>query len=138
LPAAGPVSDTAAMIAGMAPVRRAGSFVYCTTADAELAARLAPEALALVREDEGVTLVLPAGRAAAEGFDTGLAMACLTLTVASALDGVGLTAAVAGALAAEGIPCNVIAGFHHDHVLVPEPMAGRALAALAARAASAG
>jgi hypothetical protein len=126
------------MIAGMAPVRRGGSFVYCTTADAGLAARLAPEAFALVREDEGVTLVLPAGRAAAEGFDTGLPMACLTLTVASALDGVGLTAAVAGALAAEGIPCNVIAGFHHDHVLVPEPMAGRALAALAARAASAG
>jgi SAM-dependent methyltransferase len=64
-------------------------------------------------------------------------MACLTLTVPSALDGVGLTAAVAAALAARGIPANVVAALRHDHVFVPEAMAGAALDALHARAAEA-
>jgi hypothetical protein len=61
-------------------------------------------------------------------------MACLTLTVHSALDGVGLTAAVASALADEGIPCNMVAAFHHDHVFVPEERAEEALAILRALA----
>ena len=56
----------------------------------------------------------------------------IVLTVHSALDGVGLTAAVASALAAEQIPCNVVAAFHHDHVFVPADMAKRALAILEA------
>jgi hypothetical protein len=43
--------------------------------------------------------------------------------VHSALDAAGLTAAVSTALADAGLSCNVIAGHHHDHLLVP---AGRA------------
>ena len=39
--------------------------------------------------------------------------------VHSSLAAVGLTAALSGALASAGIPANVIAGYHHDHVLVP-------------------
>jgi hypothetical protein len=54
----------------------------------------------------------------------------IELTVRSALDGVGLTAAVASALAEAGIPCNVVAAFHHDHVFAPAAMAERALAVL--------
>ena len=48
----------------------------------------------------------------------------------SALGAVGLTAAVARALADEGVPCNVLAGAMHDHLLVPEDDAARALDAL--------
>jgi hypothetical protein len=54
--------------------------------------------------------------------------------VHSALDGTGLTAAVSAALAAAGIPCNMVAAFHHDHVFVPAAMAARALAVLQQRA----
>lgn len=132
------VRDTAAMIADMAPVRRKGAFVFVSLADPARAAALVPEALALFREDEGVSLVLPAARAAAGGVDTSLPMAAITLTVRSALDGVGLTAAVAGALAEARIPCNMIAATLHDHVLVPEELADRALAVLAGLARSAG
>jgi len=43
---------------------------------------------------------------------------------------VGLTAAVAGALAEAGIACNVVAGFHHDHLFVPWERREDALAIL--------
>jgi hypothetical protein len=58
----------------------------------------------------------------------------ITLTVHSALDGIGLTAAVSAELTAAGIPCNVVAALHHDHVFVPAAQAEAALAALRARA----
>ena len=59
-----------------------------------------------------------------------LVMRQITLHVTSALDGVGLTAAVATALSELGIPANVVAGHFHDHVFVPEDQAVAALAAL--------
>ena len=64
------------------------------------------------------------------GLPTDMAMARITLSVHSALDGVGLTAAVAAALAEAGIPCNMVAAFHHDHAFVPLADAPRALAIL--------
>jgi hypothetical protein len=50
--------------------------------------------------------------------------------VHSALDAVGLTAAVSRALADAGVSCNVIAGAHHDHLLVPFERGEEALAVL--------
>ena len=43
----------------------------------------------------------------------------------------GLTAAVGKALTEARISCNVLAGFHHDHLLVPVADAARALEVLA-------
>jgi hypothetical protein len=86
----------------------------------------------MIHEAEGLSQVLPLHEAQALGFDTSMPMAQITLTVHSALDGVGLTAAVAVALADAGIPCNMIAGYHHDHLFVPEALADAALAALRA------
>lgn len=122
--------DTAAMIAGMAPVADGATWHFCTTADAELAARARPTALASFAEAEGMSLILTEAEASALGFATDLPMARITLMVHSALDGVGLTAAVATALAEEGIPCNMVAGYHHDHVFVPVAQAERALEVL--------
>jgi hypothetical protein len=50
---------------------------------------------------------------------------------------VGLTAAVAGALADLGIPCNMVAAYHHDHAFVPEADADRAMEALRGLSAAA-
>ncbi|MFD4182275.1 ACT domain-containing protein [Rhodococcus sp. NPDC058514] len=61
-------------------------------------------------------------------------LAWLTLRVHSALDAVGLTAAVSSRLAEVGISCNVIAGYHHDHLLVPVDDAAAAVEALTALA----
>lgn len=120
------------MVAGMRPVLEPGDVVFCTTADAALAARARGVALALFREAEGVSLILPRADAELLGFPVDLPMRRITLAMPSALDGVGLTAAVASALAAEDIPCNVVAAFHHDYVFVPSQKAARALAVLEA------
>ncbi|MBS0255384.1 MAG: ACT domain-containing protein [Proteobacteria bacterium] len=116
------------MVAAMNPVLAPGAWVFVTLPDA--APELLAAALATFREDEGLTLVLPQGLAEAAGLAADMPMARIVLTVHSALDGVGLTAAVAAVLAAEGIACNVIAAFHHDHLFVPEIRAEAALAAL--------
>ncbi len=79
------------------------------------------DAFALVREDEGTTAIVP--------VEPG-EFARITLQVHSALEGVGLTAAVSGGLAAVGIACNVVAGFHHDHLFVPWERRDEALAVL--------
>jgi hypothetical protein len=86
--------------------------------------------VATVLEAEGTTLVLPAEQARGAGLAESSGYRWITLMVPSALDAVGLTAAVATALTAEGVSCNVIAGFHHDHLFVPVDAATRAMAAL--------
>jgi len=87
---------------------------------------------AVVTEVEGTTIVLRQSDAEEAGMDTEFPSAWLTLAVHSSLEAVGLTASVSAALAVVGIPCNIIAGFHHDHLLVPPNRAEDAIAAIAA------
>ncbi len=83
-------------------------------------------------EAEGTTLVLPIDEAERAGLAGSFRCSWITLTVTSALEAVGLTAAFATALTQDGISCNVIAGFHHDHLFVPTGRAQAAMSALAA------
>ncbi|WP_267389415.1 ACT domain-containing protein [Sphingomonas sp. GC_Shp_3] len=121
------VTGRDAMIAGMAPVLREGCFVFCTAPNLE---RFGADAISLFREDEGWSAILPLDRAIVLGFDCATPMRQITLQVFSALGGVGLTAAVAGALAGAAIACNMVSAFHHDHAFVPAAHADRALAML--------
>ncbi|MDF1670442.1 MAG: ACT domain-containing protein [Roseovarius sp.] len=120
------VRDTRAMITGMAPVLDETLYHFCVSEDETLV----EHALAIFREDEGLTLILSDALAAAHGVQTDLAMRRITLSVHSALDGVGLTAAVATALAQGGIPCNMVAAYHHDHAFVPAQQAEQAMVIL--------
>ncbi|MBX3313868.1 MAG: ACT domain-containing protein [Actinobacteria bacterium] len=86
--------------------------------------------LALVTEAEGTTAVVTVDEADRRGWPIGFRAAWLTLAVHSSLAAVGLTAAVSTALADRGIACNVLAGFHHDHLLVPLDRADDAVAAI--------
>ncbi|MEO1555566.1 MAG: ACT domain-containing protein [Pseudomonadota bacterium] len=124
------VKDTTAMIAGMTPVLMPGGWVYCCETDARRAAEMSGDAFATMHEAEGITLILPEPVAKAQGYDTSLVMRQITLNVFSDLEGVGLTAAVAAALTDIDVSCNVVAGYHHDHVFVPEADADRALKVL--------
>ena len=116
------------MLATLSATRRAGVYAFVSLPQPDVG--LAAQADAIVREDEGVTYVVREALAPA-GHD-GFRAAWLTLGVHSALDAVGLTASVAGALADAGIACNMIAGLHHDHLLVDATRCDDALAAIAA------
>jgi hypothetical protein len=73
---------------------------------------------AVIREDEGVTLVIDRDQADRLGLAYGYVAARITLTINSDLAAVGLTAEVSRVLADAGISCNVIAGLAHDHLFV--------------------
>ncbi|MFF9011567.1 ACT domain-containing protein [Streptomyces sp. NPDC014870] len=115
------------LIAGMRPELNPGRYVF-TTVDGPAPAGVVP--VVTVAEQEGVTLVVRQEEADAAGLAYDYVAGWITLRVHSALDAVGLTAAVATALADAGLSCNVVAGFHHDHLFVEHAGAERALAVL--------
>ncbi len=122
-----PVRDLDRLLREARPVRHPGAFAYCPL---PAGAPLAAEAIALFREAEGDTVILPLASARAQGLGIAFECAWITLSVHSALEAVGLTAAVARTLAEAGIACNVMAALHHDHLFVPLADAERAMAVL--------
>jgi hypothetical protein len=117
--------DLSRLLASLEPVQRAGEFVFAVIDDVGVL-ELTP-AEATVHEDEGLTAVLRREQADRLGIAYDYVAAWITLRVHSALDAVGLTAVITTALADAGLSCNVIAGYHHDHLLVPADRASEAL-----------
>jgi len=107
--------DLAALLATMEPDLQPGRYVFTTTTRVPRTAN----PVALIREAEGVTLVLDQQQADSLELPYTYIAAMITLRVHSSLDAVGLTAAVATQLATGGISCNVVAGYFHDHLFVP-------------------
>jgi hypothetical protein len=112
----------------MHPVLNPGVYVFASVpADTALGSL---EPLATFRESEGLTLIVEERQAAEANLPVLFRAAWITLTVHSDLQAVGLTAAVAAALADAGIGCNVVAAAFHDHLFVPVEAGERALATL--------
>lgn len=122
-------TDLDALLAGLDPVLHPEELVWATVPTGEPVPEV--DAFARIVEDEGTTLVLPASDADRLGLAHEMPSRRIELRVHSALEAVGLTAAISTALATAGISANVVAAFHHDHVLVPAADADRALAVLA-------
>ena len=119
------------LLQNLSPKMADGEFVYCSFAGAGYGDYAELEPVAAVHEAEGLTLVIPKSIADARGLGYGSVFRAITLRIQSSLDAVGLTAAFAAKLTEHGISANVIAGYYHDHILVPAADANRALAALA-------
>ncbi|MFE7666574.1 ACT domain-containing protein [Streptomyces celluloflavus] len=123
--------DLRALLSGMRPELNEGRYVFTTVAG-RIPDGLRP--VVTVAEPEGTTLVLRQEAADRAGLAYGYVAGWITLRVHSALDAVGLTAAVAAELTTAGLSCNVVAGFHHDHLFVPYDAADAALRRLVALA----
>ncbi|MGL4317909.1 MAG: ACT domain-containing protein, partial [Pseudomonas sp.] len=104
------------LLASLSPQLNPGEFVFCSVSDARVAQNA--ELLGSFREAEGTTLILARSEAERLGLAFDYIAAWITLQVHSSLAAVGLTAAFASALGKANISCNVIAGYHHDHLFV--------------------
>jgi uncharacterized protein len=122
------MTDLAQVLRSLKPTARDGEFVYASLPGPVIPTALRPEAT--IREDEGLTVVLRREDADAANLAYDVVLAWVTLAVHSSLEAVGLTAAFSAALCDAGISCNVLAGYHHDHLLVPVTQREAALAVL--------
>jgi len=104
-------------------------FVFCNLGH-ELKQSLHLNPIACFHENEGWTVVTNMKTALANNLVYESTFRCITLNVESSLNAVGLTAAVAQALADKHISANVIAAYYHDHIFVPSNRAEDALKVL--------
>jgi hypothetical protein len=123
-------TDLEKMLRTLSVDRRPGVFTYLAVK--EPSRTLLDVAHATVNEGELTTVILPIEAAERAGHNVIVRLAWLTLTVRSSLEAVGLTAAVSERLTDVGISCNVLAGYHHDHLLVPVERVDEAIVVLTA------
>lgn len=123
-------TDLNTLLANMAPHMQDSDYVFCSIPTAQYGDYADAFPLASYREPEGLTLVLEIHRANKHRLSYDAIFKCITLTVHSSLQAVGLTAAVAKKLTENGISANVISAYYHDHIFVPSDRAEDAMAAL--------
>ena len=119
--------DLETILNTLSPVLLGPTYVYCSLAQSTYGALAELEPLASVREPEGLTLIVKAEDAERAQLECLGMFRCIRLEVHSSLESVGLTARVSAALAEHGVSANMLAGAHHDHILVPHAMANKAL-----------
>jgi hypothetical protein len=122
------ISDLKQLLARMQPELDPGRYAFVAL-PADVAVDPA-HVVASIREQEGLSVVLPEQVALELGLPIAFTVAWITLAVHSDLAAVGLTAAVSQALARAGVACNIVAGVHHDHLFVPVGQARSAMDAL--------
>jgi hypothetical protein len=123
-----PVTNLAELLQSLRPALNEGVYVFASVSPDTDTRSLEP--IATFREAEGLTLIVEEERARKAGLPVLFRAAWITLTVHSDLQAVGLTAAVASALAQAHISCNVVAAAFHDHLFVPAESGDEALAVL--------
>lgn len=117
--------DLGRLLAGLDPDVAPEAYVFAVAPDRVVPAGLRP--FATVDEQEGLTLVVRREDADRLGLAYDYVAARITLRVHSDPAAVGMTAAFSRVLAEAGLSCNVVAGFFHDHLLVPWDRAGEAV-----------
>lgn len=113
------------LLRSLNPVLNPGEYVFFVAENLHL---LDPNDLVMTfREKEGSTVILRKELADKLTLKYDFVVSWITLEVHSSLAAVGLTARFSSVLAAEGISCNVVSGYYHDHIFVPVTEATRAL-----------
>lgn len=112
----------------MKPKLNRGEFVFCSITD--LASIDLKDSLFIFKEEEAITVVIKKETADRLKLDYSFISSWITLTVHSSLEAVGFTAAFSKALSDNGISCNVVAAFYHDHIFVNRSDAEKAMTIL--------
>jgi uncharacterized protein len=112
----------------MRPKFNNGEYVFCTIPSTQTIDQ--QHVIGSFKEEEGLTVILEKSMADELNFAYSYISSWITLTVHSSLEAVGLTAAFSNALAKEGISCNVVAAYYHDHIFVDKKDADKAILVL--------
>ena len=116
------------LLKNMTPIINEGDYVFCTIP--ALTGIDVSDIIGSFKEAEGITVILKKQIADNLKLEYNYIASWITLTVHSSLEATGLTAAFATALAKEGISCNVVAAYYHDHIFVDKKNAEKAIEAL--------
>lgn len=100
----------------MKPKHNVGEFVFCTTDHLEQIN--ISQIIMSFHEEESITIIAKKEVADQLNLEYSFVASWITLTVHSALEAVGLTAAFSNALSENGISCNVVAAYYHDHIFI--------------------
>ncbi len=100
----------------MKPILYPDIFVFCSITESHTIP--SSEVLMSFQEPEGTTLILKKDIADQHGLEYNYIASWIMISVQTSLDAVGITSKFSTALAHEGISCNVVAAFYHDHVFV--------------------
>jgi len=93
-----------------------GEYVFCSVNNIEKIEF--NKIIGSFKEKEGVSIILSKKEAINLRLSYSFIAAWITLRVYSSLEYVGLTATFSNALSNNGISCNVISGYYHDHIFV--------------------
>lgn len=116
------------LIKSMRPILNEGEYIFYTLP--ESATIDLNDVLCFFKEKEGNTIIISKKVADEKGFEYTFVASWITLTVHSALEAVGLTAAFSTALGEANISCNVVAAYYHDHIFVATKDAQKAMKVL--------
>ena len=100
----------------MKPKMNSGEFVFCEVENLEKINL--NEIVMTFREEESITIITKKEIADQLNLNYSFIASWITLTIHSSLEAVGLTAAFSKTLSENGISCNVVAAFYHDHIFV--------------------
>jgi len=118
-------TDLDKLLKTMKPIHNTGDYVFCVLNDLSLINLM--DIIFIFREIEGNTIVIKKELADNLKLEYSFVAGWITLMVHSSLEAVGLTAAFSAALSQEGISCNVVAAYYHDHIFVPKKDAEKAM-----------
>ncbi|HDR9188790.1 ACT domain-containing protein [Burkholderia multivorans] len=112
--------DLTKLCEAIRPVMQAAIYVYCCFHDFVLLSGLEQdEVFFTFRESEGLTVVLQNQTAERLALPFLSESRLVTLDVHPSLEAVGFIATIATVLADAKIPCNAVAAYYHDHLLIP-------------------
>ncbi len=120
--------DLQALLKTLQPKHNIGDYVFCTVKD--ITTINFTDVILFFKEAEACTIIIKKELADTLQLNYTFVYSWITLTVHSSLEAVGLTAAFAAALTKEGISCNVVAAFYHDHIFVSKTDTEKAMAVL--------
>ena len=107
------------------PKLEEGVYAFVSLPERSVPATVEP--LATFREREGISLIVSEQDAEALGCPILFRASWISLGAQTDLNAIGITAAIAAALTAKRISCNVVAGAMHDHFFVPVDRGAEAL-----------